>query len=221
MYNLHCHSLLSDGVLVPSELAVRFAARGYKVIAITDHADYSNIDAVSRAIVHFCRRWPSNAPIAVLPGIELTHVMPQQFKPLCALARKRGIKVVIGHGETVVEPVIPGTNRAALEAEVDILAHPGRITKADALLAARKGIFLELTSRCGHNRTNAHVARMALACKAPLIINMDAHEPGDILAPAQLAKVGLRAGLSRAQLAAVRVRVGKFVRGELGVSSRE
>ncbi|MFA5362653.1 MAG: PHP domain-containing protein, partial [Candidatus Omnitrophota bacterium] len=42
MYNLHCHSLLSDGNLLPSEVAVRYLAQGFKTIAITDHADYSN-----------------------------------------------------------------------------------------------------------------------------------------------------------------------------------
>jgi len=53
MYDLHTHSLLSDGVLLPSEIAVRYAALGYKAIAITDHADYSNIEGVVKAILEF------------------------------------------------------------------------------------------------------------------------------------------------------------------------
>ena len=144
MYNLHCHSLLSDGELLPSELAVRYAAAGYKAIAITDHADYSNIALITKAILEFTRHWPKNRKIMVLPGIELTHLPPEQFEPLAKYARKEGIKVIIGHGETLVEPVIPGTNHAALEADIDILAHPGLISDTDIKLAKKRGIFLEV-----------------------------------------------------------------------------
>ena len=144
MYNLHSHSLLSDGVLLPSEVAVRYLAAGYKAIAITDHTDYSNIEANVKAIVDFARRWPKDAKIKVLPGVELTHLPLGQFKPLAKYARDKGIKVIIGHGETLVEPVMPGTNRAALEADIDILAHPGLISNEEVKLAAQKGIFLEV-----------------------------------------------------------------------------
>ena len=50
------------------------------------------------------------------------------------------------HGETICEPVAPGTNRAAIEAGVDILAHPGLITEEEARLAASKGVLLEVSS---------------------------------------------------------------------------
>ena len=129
MYNLHSHSLLSDGCLLPSEIAVRYMDKGYKAIAITDHVDYSNIEATIKATLEFCRHWPKNSSIKVLPGIELTHLPLEQFKPLAKYARNKGIKIIIAHGETVVEPVIKGTNRAALEADIDILAHPGLISE--------------------------------------------------------------------------------------------
>ena len=35
--NLHCHSTMSDGELSPSELRKEYKARGYQVLAITDH----------------------------------------------------------------------------------------------------------------------------------------------------------------------------------------
>ena len=139
MFNLHTHSLLSDGCLLPSELAVRYASKGYKVIAITDHVDYCNIEPTVKAILNFTKHWPKNSPIKVLPGIELTHLPLEQFKPLASYARKQGIKIIIGHGETPAEPVIKGTNRAALEADIDILAHPGKITDSDIKLAKKKG----------------------------------------------------------------------------------
>ena len=212
MYNLHCHSLLSDGVLLPSEVAVRYLFAGYKVIAITDHADYSNIDLITDGILEFTRHWPKNSEIRVLPGIELTHLPLEQFKPLAKYARKKGIKIIIGHGETMAEPVIKGTNRSALEADIDILAHPGLISQEDARLAAKKNIFLEITSRPGHRDTNLHVAEQALRAGARLILNTDSHAPEDIIQPKELARVGFGAALSHNEIDNICRDVGIFLK---------
>ena len=212
MYNLHSHSLLSDGVLLPSEIAVRYMAAGYKAIAITDHADYSNIDFVLNSIVKFTKHWPRAMPIQVLPGVELTHLPPEQFKPLAKLARSKGAKVIIAHGETSAEPVLKGTNLAALEADIDILAHPGLITDAEIKLAKKKGIFLEITSRHGHDANNAHVAKLARDNRARLILNNDSHAPEDIISPYQLSEVGSRAGLSVEDLSRIFDDVAGFVK---------
>jgi histidinol phosphatase-like PHP family hydrolase len=200
MFNLHSHTFLSDGDLLPSEVAVRYQAAGYKAIAITDHADYSNIKSVSRAIVEFTKNWPKDSSIIVLPGVELTHLPPEQFKPLATFARKQGIKIIIAHGETPVEPVAKGTNKSALNADIDILAHPGLITDEDTKLAAKKGIFLEITSRKGHADTNSHVISQARKFGAKLILNQDSHTPIDIISPEQLNQVGLNLGLSKKEL---------------------
>lgn len=200
MYNLHAHTFLSDGDLLPSEVAVRYQDKGYKVIAITDHADYSNIKQTAKAIVEFCRRWPRNSGIKVLPGIELTHLPPEQFKPLANLARKEGIKIIIAHGETPVEPVAKNTNHLALMADIDILAHPGLISDEDTKLAKERGIFLEVTSRNGHNRTNVHVITQARKFGAKLILNNDSHTPEDIISPVELIKVGLDSGLTQNEI---------------------
>ena len=200
MYDLHIHSLLSDGVLLPSEIARRYEEKGYKIIAITDHCDYSNLKTSLESIIDFCSHWPKNSQIKIIPGVELTHIPPEQFAPLTKLARKFGAKIVLGHGETPVEPVARGTNRAALLAGVDILAHPGAITEEDALLAKEKGIFLELTARHGHNEENNHVALIAQKVGANLILDNDAHKPEDIITPAELKNVALKAGLNEEQI---------------------
>jgi len=215
MYNLHCHSLLSDGVLLPSEVAVRYLSAGYKAIAITDHADYSNVDTVIGSILEFTKHWPKDSAIKVLPGIELTHIPPKQFAPLVKLARKKGIKIIVGHGETIIEPVIEGTNRAALEAGVDILAHPGLLTGEDAKLAKDKNIFLEITSRKGHSSTNSYVAEIALKTGAKLILNTDSHLPEDIIKPEELIKVGSMAGLGREDLDNIYKGIERFLSGVL------
>lgn len=212
MYDFHIHSLHSDGVLLPSEIAARYLDKGYKAIAITDHCDYSNIEQVTGAILKFTDNWPKSSRIKIFPGVELTHLPPEQFKPLVKLARSKGIKVIIGHGQTTSEPVIKGTNKAALEADVNILAHPGMITDDEVKLAKKKGIFLEISARQAHSSTNNHVAGLALKHKAKLILNSDSHLPEDILEPFQFKKIAFDAGLSEEDLKNIYHGVEEFIK---------
>lgn len=190
---------------------MRYLDKGYNILAITDHADYSNIKQAARAIVEFCKRWPKLSGIKVLPGIELTHLPPEQFKPLANLARKEGIKIIIAHGETPVEPVAKDTNRMSLMADIDILAHPGLISDADTKLAQTRGVFLEITSRRGHRETNAHVIRQARKFGAKLILNNDSHTPEDIITPGELLKVGLDSGLTQNEIDKIYKDVEEFL----------
>ena len=213
MYDLHTHSLLSDGTLLPSEIAVRYLALGFKTIAITDHVDYSNIKPVVSAILEFTRNWPRKSlPINILPGIELTHLPLEQFKPLAKYARAQGIKIIVAHGETLAEPVIKGTNLAALEADIDILAHPGLITDAEVKLAKKKNIFLEITARRGHKVTDNHVVEQALKFGAKLILNTDSHSPENIIPAAEIIKVAKQSGLSQKQIDKIYQDVSRFLK---------
>ncbi len=181
MIDLHTHSLLSDGALVPAELVRRAVVKGYRAIAITDHADSSNLDFIVPRVARVAEELSSILPIRVIPGIEITHVPPQRIARLVREARSLGAKLVVVHGETLVEPVMPGTNRAAIKSGADILSHPGLITVADAALAAKKGVFLEISARKGHSLSNGHVAAVASEVGAGLVINTDSHEPGDLI----------------------------------------
>lgn len=216
MYNFHSHSLLSDGCLLPSEVAVRYMALGYKAIAITDHADYSNIEQTVTSILEFTKHWPKSCGIKVLPGVELTHLPLEQFKPLAKYARQRGIKIIIAHGETLVEPVMKGTNRAALEADIDILAHPGLLSGEDARLAAKKEIFLEITSRKGHSRTNGHVAEQAMKAGAMMMLNTDSHDPEDIIEPRRLITIARKCGLNTKEINKVYQDLNRFLKEKGG-----
>lgn len=203
MIDLHTHSLFSDGVLVPSELVRRAVMKGYEVIAITDHADSSNLDFTIPRVAAACKELNRRWKIIALPGIELTHIPPEAFAELTQKARSLGAAVVVAHGETLVEPVHPGTNRAAIEAGVDILAHPGLITKEEVELAVQKGVHLEISSRKGHSLSNGYVARMAVDAGAKLVIDTDTHEPGDLIT-GEFAETVLRgAGLVADQIAVV------------------
>ncbi len=195
MIDLHTHTLFSDGVLLPAELARRAQVLGYRVLAMTDHVDSSNLDFVLPRLVAACADLQPEMSIPLIPGVEITHVPPALIGSLAARARDLGAKIIVVHGESVVEPVCPGTNRAALESDVDILAHPGLISAEEAALAARRGICLEITTRRGHSITNGHVARTAREAGAPLLLNNDAHAPGDLVTLDFAAKVARGAGL--------------------------
>jgi putative hydrolase len=196
MIDLHTHSLLSDGELVPAELARRFEVAGYKALAITDHGDQSNIDLIIPRIAAFCEEINRRGGIRVIPGVELTHILPESIAALVSKSRALGAKLVVVHGETIVEPVAPGTNRMAIESSVDILAHPGLITEEEVVLAKEHAVSLELTSRKGHSLTNGHVAQVAKKTGASVVLNSDAHAPGDIWPAARLQEIVAGAGLT-------------------------
>jgi putative hydrolase len=196
MIDLHTHSLYSDGELLPAELWRRAQVKGYRYLGITDHVDASNFDVVFvrlKAAADSLNR--GDAPY-LIPGLELTHLPPALIGPLAARARELGVPLIVVHGETLAEPVAPGTNRAALEADIDILAHPGLITLEEARLARERGIFLEISARKGHSLTNGHVAKTALKAGASLILNTDAHSPGDLITRQEAEALARGAGLS-------------------------
>mgnify|MGYP001250099791 CR=1 FL=1 len=199
MIDLHTHTLFSDGELIPAELTRRAAAAGYQAIAMTDHGDMSNLDLIIPRVLRVTEDLGRAWGLTVMAGIELTHVPPTQIAKAAGEARNLGAQVVIVHGETIVEPVAPGTNRAAIEAGVDILSHPGMLSEEDAALAAERGVCLELTTRKGHSLTNGHVARLALEYGATRVVKDDAHRPGDLLNPEQVRKIVLGAGLTENQ----------------------
>lgn len=195
MYDLHTHSILSDGALLPSELARRCEELGFKGLVISDHVDRSNIDFVVPRLVKVCKELSTSMKLAVKPGAELTHIRPSEIPSLVALARELGVELVLVHGETIVEPVLPGTNRAGIEAGADILTHPGLITEGDARLARSMGTRLEVSARKGHSLTNGHVVKMARRSGASLVFGSDSHEPEDLLGRGSAERVALGAGL--------------------------
>lgn len=196
MIDLHMHSTFSDGELIPAEVVSRAVHAGYTHLAITDHADPSNLEHVLERMVHVCNELRGKVKAKVYPGVEITHVPPRLIAPLAILARRRGAKVVMVHGETIVEPVPPGTNLAAIKAGVDILAHPGLITETEVRLAKKAGVLLEITARRGHSLTNGHVARLAVKCGAHLVYNTDSHSPGDFTPWPAALRIIRGAGLS-------------------------
>jgi histidinol phosphatase-like PHP family hydrolase len=196
MIDLHTHTFLSDGELAPAELVRRAEHAGYRAIGITDHADASNLDNLVSALVQFVRETQPFVKIRIIPGVELTHVPPGQVSGLVRRARQLGARLVLLHGESVCEPVALGTNRAGIEAGIDVLAHPGIISEEEVRLAAANGVHLEISARFSHGLGNGRVVSLARDAGAALVINSDAHGPSDILTPNWREKVAFGSGLT-------------------------
>lgn len=204
--DLHTHSFFTDGALLPSELCRRAVVMGYSALAITDHADASNLESILEKLTRFAEEQARFFPLTFIPGVELTHCPPQTIAGLARRARRLGAALVNVHGETPVEPTAPGSNRAAVEcSDVDILVHPGFITEEEARLAAKNGVYLEITARKGHCLTNGHVAQVARAAGAKLVVNTDTHTPSDMIDQALARRVAAGAGLTPEEVEAATV----------------
>jgi histidinol phosphatase-like PHP family hydrolase len=181
MIDLHSHTLHSDGTLLPAELARRAEMSGYRGLALTDHADGSNLKEVLDCALRVVREYGPYLGVELVAGVELTHVPPGLIGQEIERSRKLGARIVVVHGETVSEPVALGTNLAAIEAGADLLAHPGLISDVEAGLAARNGVALEVSTRPGHCLANGHVVVMARKHGACMVLNSDIHGPDDLL----------------------------------------
>ncbi|MCS4541357.1 MAG: histidinol phosphate phosphatase domain-containing protein [Euryarchaeota archaeon] len=196
--DFHVHSLFSDGELLPSEIARRALALDYGAVGIADHVDVSNLDLIVPRIVKVAEELNKHGEIEVIPGVEITHVPPKSIPKLAKYAKELGSKIVIVHGETIIEPVSKGTNLAAVKCtDVDILSHPGIIAISEAELARSNGIFFEITSRNGHCLTNGHVALTARAAKVDVVVNADAHAPEDLITQERAYQVAIGSGFTR------------------------
>ena len=212
MIDLHTHTLLSDGELLPLELARRAKVKGYSILGISDHVDITTIENVAASILKLNRYNQLHEGIRIVAGAELTHCPAKQIGELTVMARKLGFSYVVVHGETIAEPVEEGTNAAAIEAGVDILAHPGLIAEKEVEAAKKRGVLLEISTRKGHSLTNGHVAKLAKSIGAKLVLNTDSHSPSDLVTDAQALRIALGAGLDSDDFAAMQQNAVALIR---------
>lgn len=211
MFDFHTHTLISDGDLIPAESVRRAEMAGYRMLGFADHTDLATMPQQIPLIVAAAKAENRNARnLVALPGIEITHVPPEQIEECVRTARILGAAFVVVHGETLSEPVEPGTNRAAILAGADILAHPGLIGAEDVRLAAENGTMLEISGRRGHCLTNGHIARLAREYKAELIFGSDAHTVGDMPNRDFAEKICFGAGLDTDEVDAMFARAETF-----------
>ncbi len=211
MIDLHTHTFFSDGDLLPSELVCRAKNAGYKTIALTDHCDFSNMDFVMRQVTRItaglCRYYKIN----VIVGCEITYIPPPLISKAVQRARKLGAKIVVVHGESPVEPVPKGTNRAAILSKCDILAHPGYISEKEVRLAKKNNVLLEITTRNGHRIGNRHVAKLAKKIGAKLVMDTDTHLAEDLLNEKKIKNVLKEAKLTYSDFKQMQINANQLI----------
>lgn len=197
VYDFHTHTTLSDGELSPMEQIRRAVLNGYAAIALTDHAGLADCEHILKSVIAACTTAQRYWSIEAIPGIELTHLPPPAIAEAARWAREHGARMIVVHGETIVEPVPPGTNHAAVTCtDVDILAHPGFLSDDDARLAATNGVFIEISGRKGHSFTNGFVASTGRRAGVRFLVNSDAHSIDDLLTDKAARAFALGCGLS-------------------------
>jgi predicted metal-dependent phosphoesterase TrpH len=80
-YDLHCHSVISDGTLTPTELVDRAAERGVKVLALTDHDDVDGLDEARAAAVRHGMTFINGVEISVSWRTHTLHIIGLGIDP--------------------------------------------------------------------------------------------------------------------------------------------
>lgn len=80
-YDFHCHSVISDGTLTPTELVDRAAGRGVKMMALTDHDDLDGLDEARAAAVQHGITFINGVEISVSWRSHTLHIVGLNIDP--------------------------------------------------------------------------------------------------------------------------------------------
>lgn len=80
-YDLHCHSNISDGTLTPTEVVQRAAARGVKVLALTDHDDVDGLAEARTAAEQHGMTFINGVEISVTWRTHSVHIVGLGIDP--------------------------------------------------------------------------------------------------------------------------------------------
>jgi predicted metal-dependent phosphoesterase TrpH len=75
LFDLHCHSTVSDGLLSPSDLVAYAAKRGVKVLALTDHDDLGGLQAAREAALEHGIQFVNGVEISVTWKRRTLHIV--------------------------------------------------------------------------------------------------------------------------------------------------
>lgn len=80
-YDLHSHSIASDGTLTPEELVKRARSAGVDVLALTDHDTVDGISAAQQAARHIGLQLVPGIELSVSWGSHVIHVVGLNINP--------------------------------------------------------------------------------------------------------------------------------------------
>jgi 3',5'-nucleoside bisphosphate phosphatase len=75
LFDLHCHSTVSDGLLSPPELVAHAAKRGVKVLALTDHDDLGGLHSAREAALEHGIQFINGVEISVTWKRRTLHIV--------------------------------------------------------------------------------------------------------------------------------------------------
>ncbi len=174
MIDLHTHSTASDGDHAPAELVRRAAARGVRVLALTDH---DTMDGVAEAMAA-----GQEAGVRVVPGVELSVRVPRGSLHMLAYFPSPSPQPL---GEHLAAARAARTDRAARI--VDALAELGApIDLGDVMARAGGNVgrphIADALVAAGHCSSRRQAFDQYLGDHGPAYVGYDAPTPTEALA---------------------------------------
>ncbi len=199
--DLHMHSTVSDGTLPLDELVETAISRGYSVMAFTDHVYIDNYKRIAEKIINWVdKNQDKYQDIVLIPGVEITFASSKEIGIITKDVRSMGTKWVVVHGEASFEKTPAGTNDAAIEHGVNVLAHPSYITDEQVIKSLETGTAFELSARDCYNYANKQIAETVMKNGGKMIINSDSHQEGAMLSHIKVMKTAETANLTKEQI---------------------
>ena len=103
LFDLHCHSTVSDGLLSPPDLVAHAAKRGVKVLALTDHDDLGGLEAAAAAALEYDIQFVNGVEISVTWKRRTLHIVGLKVDSQNAALKTALDKVRIGRDERAQE----------------------------------------------------------------------------------------------------------------------
>ena len=79
LFDLHCHSTVSDGLLAPQDLVAHAAKQGVKVLALTDHDDLGGLQIAREAAKSHDIEFVNGVEISVSWKKRTLHIVGLRF----------------------------------------------------------------------------------------------------------------------------------------------
>jgi predicted metal-dependent phosphoesterase TrpH len=103
LFDLHCHSTVSDGLLSPPDLVAHAAKRGVKVLALTDHDDLGGLQAAREAALEHGIQFINGVEISVTWKRRTLHIVGLKVDSGNVALKAALDKVRIGRDERAQE----------------------------------------------------------------------------------------------------------------------
>jgi predicted metal-dependent phosphoesterase TrpH len=114
MYDLHCHSTRSDGLLAPADVVARAAQRGVRTLALTDHDEVSGLREARECAAGVGLSFINGVEISVTWSGRTLHVVGLHIDPenpeLTA-----GLEQIRGGRQHRAESIASGLEEAGIE----------------------------------------------------------------------------------------------------------